>query len=443
MNLNELREAAKAIIASALKAVEPEALIYKSVKLEGNCLAIGEHQVDLSGFKKILVVGAGKASGTMAKAMEELLGDELTGGLIIVQDGNRTPLKRLQLVEAGHPVPDNRGVEAASRILSLLEDNTDTTTLVLCLISGGGSALMPLPAGSIPLAAKQETTGLLLRCGATIDEINAVRKHISSIKGGRLAKAAHPSRLFSLILSDVVGDALEVIASGPTVGDPSTFADAVAVMNKYGIRDKTPRTVREHLEKGLIGEVEETPKPGDRIFENVTNVLIGSNRTAVDAAAAKASSLGLRPLILSTRICGEAREVGVVLASIAVEAEISGNPITPPACILAGGETTVTVRGGGKGGRNQELALSAAIRLMSAKRIVVASVGTDGADGPTDAAGAVIDVTTVERAYRQGLDPAIYLQNNDSYYLLRPIGDLIITGPTGTNVMDLLIALVA
>lgn len=442
MNLSELREAAKEIVSAALKAVEPEALIYKAVKLEGSQLAIGANRVDLSGFKRILVVGAGKAGAAMTRAIETILGDRISGGLVIVQDGNRTPLNKVELVETGHPVPDERGVEAAGRIFSLVEGHAEASTLVLCLISGGGSALMPLPAGAIPLSAKQETTGLLLRCGASIDEINTVRKHISRIKGGQLARATSPSRLFSLILSDVIGDPLEVIASGPSVGDPSTFSEAVSVLNKYEVWGRTPEVVREFLEGGLRGEIAETPKPGDKILENVCNVIIGSNRTAVEAASERASSLGFHPLILSTRMCGEAGEVGRVIASIAIEAEESGNPVAPPACILAGGETTVTVRGRGKGGRNQELALSAAIRLAKAKRIVVASVGTDGADGPTDAAGALVDTTTVERAKRLGLEPDRYLRNNDSYNVLGPIGDLVVTGPTGTNVMDLIVALV-
>ncbi|MBI5115380.1 glycerate kinase [Candidatus Poribacteria bacterium] len=442
MKLNELRQAAREIVSAALKSVDPETLIHRMVRLEDGRLAIGANSVDLSGFRKILVVGAGKAGAAMAKAIESILGDRVNGGLVIVQDGNRSPLKKLELAEAGHPVPDERGVEAAGRILSLLQDHANANTLVLCLISGGGSALMSLPASAIPLSAKQQTTGLLLRCGATVDEINIVRKHISKIKGGQLARAAFPAKLFSLILSDVIGDQIEVIASGPTVGDPSTFSDAVAVLKKHEVWEQTPTTVREFLEKGLRGEIPETPKPGERIFENVCNVIIGSNRTAVESASKRASSLGFHSLVLSTRICGEAREVGGIFASIAIESEISGYPIAPPACILAGGETTVTVRGEGKGGRNQELALSAAIRLAGARRIVVASVGTDGADGPTDAAGAVVDTTTLERAKRLELDPAQYLRNNDSYHLLAPIGDLVITGPTGTNVMDLIVALI-
>lgn len=442
MHLKELREAAKSIARSAIQAVDPEGLIHRAVKLEGSRLTIGKGSVDLAQFKRIVVVGAGKASASMAKALEDILGGRISDGVIVVKDGHAKPLKRLKVVEAGHPVPDERGVEGARLILSLVEKNARADTLVLCVISGGGSALMPLPAEGITLRHKQETTKLLLECGASIDEVNAVRKHISKIKGGRLARAAAPARLFSLLLSDVVGDALDVIASGPTVGDPSTFPQVRAVMEKYEIWNRAPESVRDAIEQGLKGESEETPKPDDKILERVSNVIIGNNRRALEAASAKAVSLGFHPLILTTCVSGEAREVGAVFASIAIEAEKSHNPVPPPACILAGGETTVTIRGSGKGGRNQELALSAALKLATAKNIVVASIGTDGTDGPTDAAGAIVDTTSVERARQGGLDPLDFLSRNDSYPLLQKTGDLLVTGPTGTNVMDLLIALV-
>lgn len=292
------------------------------------------------------------------------------------------------------------------------------------------------------MADKQATTDLLLRCGASIDEINAIRKHISTIKGGRLAEAAYPSRLFCLILSDVVGDSLDTIASGPTVGDPTTFSDCKRILEKYKIWRRAPQTVRELISNGIAGDSPETPKPGDRVFEHVSNVIIGSNRNALEAASIKASSLGFNTRILSAGGTGEAREIGTKLATIASEVRLSGSPPAPPACILAGGETTVTIRGGGKGGRNQELALAAALELSGMRDVVVAGIGTDGTDGPTDAAGAIVDNTTVERAQKLGLDPLSHLDNNDSYNLLKPIGDLLITGPTGTNVMDLMIALI-
>jgi glycerate 2-kinase len=442
MDLKELREAAKAIVYSAIQAVNPEALVRKSVRRETNGLIIGKSNINLDEFRRILIVGAGKASASMAKALEDILGDRISDGLIAVKASPPQSLKRISVLETGHPIPDERGVETARRMLSLVQENARADTLVLCVISGGGSALLPLPRESIPLADKQETTRLLLECGASVDEINTVRKHISRIKGGQLARAAAPARVFSLILSDVIGDPLDVIASGPTVGDSSTFSDVRAIMEKYKIWHLLPESVRNVIEKGLRGEIEETPKPDDNIFERVTNLIIGNNRSAIEAASVKASALGFHPLILTTCISGEAREVGIVLASIAIEAEVSHNPVVSPACILAGGETTVTIRGEGKGGRNQELALSAALKLGEAKSVVIASVGTDGTDGPTDAAGAIVDTTTVARAHQAGLDPMEYLNRNDSYNLLEPIGDLLITGPTGTNVMDLLIALI-
>jgi len=443
VELKELRRAAEAIAYSAIRAVDPEALIRKSVRLEGDELILDEWCVDLTEFKRILVVGGGKASASMAKALEEILGDRISDGVIVVKDGYAETLRRMKVLEAGHPVPDERGVEASRRMMALLAEHARSDTLALCLISGGGSSLMPLPSEGISLSAKQKTTRLLLECGASIEEINTVRKHVSRIKGGQLARIAAPARIFSLILSDVVGDPLDIIASGPTVGDSSSFSDAEAVLKKYEIWKQVPKIVREVIEKGTQNSIQETPKPGDKTFDTVSNIIIGNNQRAVEAASEKAASLGLRPLTLSTCMVGEAREVGTVLASIAIEVARTGNPVVPPACILAGGETTVTVRGRGKGGRNQELALAAALRLSHVEQsIVIGSVGTDGTDGPTDAAGAIVDTTTVARARERGLDPLQHLAQNDSYTVLQPVGDLLMTGPTGTNVMDILMALV-
>lgn len=442
MKREELRKAAETIISSGIAAVHPEMLIRKSLRLEGNSLWVGPQLVDLAEFNQIVVVGAGKAGALMAGAVEELLGDRISKGLIIVKDGHGRSLEKAEVIETGHPMPDERGVEGARRLLSLVGQNAQADTLILCLISGGGSALMPLPHNEITLSAKQGVTRLLLECGASIDEINAVRKHISQIKGGRLARAAAPARVIALLLSDVIGDSLDVIASGPTVGDSSTFLDARNVMEKYGIWERAPASVREVIEKGMRGNIPETPKPNDDIFMKVSNVIIGNNRSSLEAASAKASSLGFNATVLSTCISGEAVEAGRMLASIALQARASGDPVAPPACILAGGETTVTIRGDGKGGRNQELALSAALELTEAGDVVIASVGTDGTDGPTDAAGAIVDGTTVARARARGLEPVQYLERNDSYNLLEPIGDLFVTGPTGTNVMDLMIALI-
>jgi hydroxypyruvate reductase len=379
----------------------------------------------------------------MARALREILGDRISEGIIVVPDGLKQPLGPIRTIESGHPIPDERGVAGALQMLSLLESNAQPDVLALCLISGGGSALLPCPANGITLLDKQQTTRLLLKCGASIFELNTVRKHLSKIKGGQLARAASPARIVSLILSDVVGDPLDIIASGLTAPDSSTFSDAIQILKKYEIWEKTPDSVRELLGRGIMGEQKETPKADDDCFRTVSNVLIGNNRKALEAASRRADSLGFHPLILSASLTGEAREIGAVFASVAKEIECSGNPIGPPACLLAGGETTVTVRGRGKGGRNQEAALAAAITIAGAKNIVVAAVGTDGADGPTDAAGAIVDTTSSERAVKAGLDPAEYLKHNDSYNLHQTTGDLFITGPTGTNVMDILIGLVS
>ncbi len=447
MDLKEMREAAKSIAWAAIRAVNPESLIRSTLKLHGSRLDIGEHTLNLDEFSRIIVLGTGKASASMAMALEDILGNRIERGIVIVKDGHGLPLRRIEVLETGHPIPDERGVKASGRILALARRNNQPDTLIFCLISGGGSALMPLPSKGVSLEDKQRVTRLLLECGATVEEINTVRKHMSRIKGGQLARAASPARLVSLILSDVVGDPLDVIASGPTVGDSSTFEQARAVLDKYEIWQLAPKSVRDVIEAGLNREIEDTPKPESKIFDRVTNIIIGNNRTAVHAASAQASTFGFRTLILTTVVTGEAREVGTVLATIALEAGVSSNPVAPPACILAGGETTVTVRGNGKGGRNQEIAISAALRLAEAKgiskNIVIGSVGTDGTDGPTDAAGAIIDQKTVARARQMGLEPLQHLRRNDTYNLFKQTDELLITGPTGTNVMDLLLALIA
>jgi hydroxypyruvate reductase len=315
--------------------------------------------------------------------------------------------------------------------------------LLICLISGGGSALSPAPVHSITLAEKQEVTRLLLACGATIHEINALRKHISQIKGGQLARLVFPATLVTLVLSDVVGDSLDVIASGPTVPDTSTFADCLEILRKYRLLDVVPPAIRRHLEAGVSGAVSETPKPGDAIFARSQTVLIGRNLQALEAAARQATALGYRPLILSSAIEGETREVARVHAGIAKEVLASGHPIAAPACILSGGETTVTLHGQGKGGRNQEFALAIALDIRHVTGIAALSGGTDGTDGPTDAAGAVVDWTTCARAEQCDLHPRQALENNDAYPFFERLGDLLITGPTQTNVMDVRVMLIA
>ena len=313
---------------------------------------------------------------------------------------------------------------------------------MICVISGGGSALLPAPAPPVTLAEKQAITRLLLDCGANIHEINAVRKHISSIKGGQLARLAYPATVIALLLSDVIGDDLDVIASGPTAPDPSTFDRVREILRHYRIEEQAPAGVQQRLEQGVAGAIQETPKTGDPAFARTQNAIVGSNLLAVNAASIKARELGFRTMTLSTFIEGETRDVARMHAAIARQARLFEQPLRGPACIISGGETTVTIRGAGKGGRNQEFALAAAIDLAGLDDVVILSGGTDGSDGPTDAAGAVVDGQTVERAARLGLSAKDYLARNDSYHFFKPLGDLLITGPTNTNVMDVRLILV-
>jgi len=384
-------------------------------------------------WRHLLVFGCGKASGAMAAAVERTLGRRITEGLVVVKDGYTVPTARVVLREAGHPVPDARGQAAAEEIVRRVR-SAGADDAVLFLVSGGGSALTPAPVPPITLAEKQETTRLLLGAGATINELNAVRKHLSLFKGGQLARAAAPATLISLILSDVIGDPLDVIASGPTAPDPTTFAEALAVLEGRGVGYLVSNPVRARLEAGARGEVEETPKPGDRAFERVTNVVIGNNALVVDAAAAEARRLGYRAEVLTRSLQGEAREVALELVARA-------RALPPRSCLIAGGETTVTVRGRGRGGRCQEFALAAALQLRRDDRVIVLAAGTDGTDGPTDAAGGTADAETVARGERAGQTARRALDDNDAYTFLSAAGDLVVSGPTNTNLLDLYLLL--
>jgi hydroxypyruvate reductase len=437
--LAELRNDAMGIFQAGLRAADPFSAILRHVKFAGQQLQAGEKRYDLTRVSAIYAIGAGKASARMAQAMEQILGGRLSG-VVNVKYGHAVPLKGVKVNEAGHPLPDEAGVRGTREILRLLE-HCDERSVVLFLISGGGSALLPCPAEGLTLDDKQRTTQALLDCGATIQEINAVRKHISRVKGGRLAKAAYPATVVSLILSDVVGDSLDSIASGPTVPDSSKFADCLRVIDRYRLHEMLPPAVRSYLQRGAEGELEETPKPNDPIFHRVQNLIVGSNRLALSAAKEKAEELGYGALILSSLIQGDTREAAGVHAAIAKEIVETGNPVPRPACIISGGETTVTICGGGLGGRNQEFALAAALGIAGSEGIVVLSGGTDGTDGPTDAAGAMADGTTVQRAKDKGLDPERHLEANDSYHFFRSLDDLLVTGPTFTNVMDLRLVL--
>ena len=436
-----MREQALGIFHSALKAVDPAGAIHRHVSMDNGTLVVSGTRLELNDYDRIWVVGAGKGAAPMAQAIEDLLGERIFDGAIVVKDGHGLPLKRVRIHEAGHPVPDQRGVQGGEDILSLVK-RAKERDLVVCLLSGGGSALMVAPAQGVSLKDKQEVTRLLLACGATIHEINAVRKHLSRIKGGGLARSAHPATVVSLILSDVIGDDLDVIASGPVVPDPSTFHQAEAVLKRHRIWEEVPKSVREHIERGVNGEIGETAKPGDTSFRNDITALVGTNLQALEAARKEAELQGYSPLILSAMVEGETREAAKMHAGIAKEIIASGHPIPAPACILFGGETTVTLQGKGKGGRNMEFALASALALEGEKHVVVLSGGTDGTDGPTDAAGAIVDGETVGRARSQGLDPVDHLRRNDAYPLFQSLGDLVITGPTRTNVMDVCIMLV-
>ncbi|MFO7560736.1 MAG: glycerate kinase [Desulfobacterales bacterium] len=438
----KLRKDAEKIFYAGLAAVEPGAAIHKFCRHDNDTLYIGNKNYDLSRFDRVYVIGAGKAAAPMATAIEEILEDKISGGIITVKYGHLSKSGRINVIEAGHPIPDQNGRDGAESILSLAE-GAGKNDLVICLISGGGSALLPLPAEGITLKDKQDAIKVLLSCGASIDEVNSIRKHISGIKGGMLARAAYPATLVSLILSDVVGDDLDVIASGPSIPDSSTYEDCMGILSHYNISDSLPEAVYAHICKGASGLIPETPKPGDPVFKKTASLIIGSNMEAITSAKKKAEEIGYNTIVLSSMIEGETKHVARVHAAIAKEIRKTGNPLSPPACILSGGETTVTITGNGRGGRNQEFSLAAALDIATYQDIVVFSAGTDGTDGPTDAAGAVADTTTVKRALEKKIDPVNFLLDNDSYNFFRILDDLVITGPTNTNVMDLRIILVA
>jgi glycerate 2-kinase len=443
--LRQLRADAQAIFWAGIEAVGAQKAVARhlSMDVDNNVLRIGaDIGVPLSQFKRVFIIGAGKAAAPMAAAVEEVISPAfLPEGVVNVKYRHTSPLPRfVSLNECGHPLPDNAGVTGARKIESILSQLTERD-LLFVLVSGGASALLPSPADGISLGEKQDTTELLLRAGADIYEINAVRKHLSTLKGGQLAMRAGRATVLALLLSDVIGDRLDVIGSGLTAPDPSTFSDALKVLEKYDLVRRVPVSVMKRLTQGARGEIPETPKTNSSISAVVHNVVVGSNRLAIQSAAQAARALGYQTIILSSTMQGETREVARVHAEILREVVSSGNPVQPPACLLSGGETTVTVRGAGKGGRNQEFALAAAIAAAELPNAVILAAGTDGTDGPTDTAGAMIDGTTLARATAMGLSPIDHLNRNDSYAILDALGELFKTGSTGTNVMDLNIML--
>jgi glycerate 2-kinase len=434
----KVREAILIAYESALLSSNPYQLIIDNISVSDSILSIGSKQFNLNNFENIIVIGGGKASGPMAQALEYLLKERITNGIVNILAGTSAdyPTKKISLNEAGHPIPTENGMLGAKKMLEVTE-NAGQKDLIICLISGGGSAMMALPKEGITLKDKQIATQLLLRSGATINELNAVRKHLSDFKGGWLAKRAQPATLVSLILSDVVGDPLDTISSGPTAPDQTTYQDVVDIFEKYKLSKDIPTSIKKILKMGLEGKISETPKSNDSAFDNVHNIVIGNNRLACLAARKKLSELGFNTLFLTSYMEGEAKDIGIFLGSIANEIFSSGNPIRRPAAVIVGGETTVTVRGNGLGGRNQEIVLSAASKISGIEGAGIASIGTDGIDGPTNAAGAIADGKTLLRAKKFGLNNKKILNNNDSYNFFSKIGDLIITGPTGSNVNDI------
>ncbi|HHY54784.1 MAG TPA: glycerate kinase [Chloroflexi bacterium] len=431
------RERYLSIMAAGLAAVDPYQAVYARLQRIDHELWIDGRKYDLKRYRRVWVVGAGKAGAPMARAVEDVLGTAIHAGVVVVKYGHTAPTAHVTIVEAAHPIPNQAGLDAGRRILTLLED-ANADDLVLVLLSGGGSALLEAPA-DLTLAELQATTDALLACGATINEINCLRKHLSLVKGGQLARAASPATLVTLVLSDVVGSPLDVIASGPTVPDPSTWHDAWAVVKKYDLAPRLPERVWTRLQAGVHGALPDTPKPGDPVFANAHIVIVGDNRVAAAAAHQRAAELGYHSLILTTFVEGEAREVARVVAALAKEVRSSGQPVTPPACLILGGETTVTLDAQpGHGGRNQELALAAALALAGLPGVSIAALATDGSDGPTDGAGGLVDGETVARGRAAGLDAGLALRRHDAYPYLRATGDLLLTGPTQTNVNDLM-----
>lgn len=431
------RELALGALSEATVRADPVKVINDNVKLDGQQLLVKNERYDVSKVKRVFVIGAGKACAQMAYGIEKVLDDRITEGYVNILrgTGNRYQTHRIKLNEASHPLPDEAGVAGALRMKELIRE-AKGGDVVICLMSGGGSALMPLPREGVSLDEKITITNELLKAGANINELNAVRKHLSGVKGGWLAKSAGGGVIITLILSDVVGDPLDVIASGPTAPDITTFEDAIAVLKKYGLLERAPKEIQRVLMDGAAGRIAETPKPHDEAFSRVRNYILFNNRQACEIAATYLRNHSVTSEILSTTIEGEANQVGMVLGSIVKEMAIWDRPIAKPAALVAGGETTVTVRGKGVGGRNQEVALGAALRLSMIEGAVVASMGTDGVDGPTDAAGAIVDGRTITNAEANGIDAREFLADNDSYRFFSKLGDLILTGPTGTNVND-------
>jgi glycerate 2-kinase len=445
INKHPLRDEIVKILNAALKAVDPYQATLDQLRLSGVTLRIPDKSINLNGFERIFVVGAGKAGAPMAMAVHKLLGQRVSNGIVIVKDGHlpndidsRT---RAWLREASHPLPDERGINATQAILRIL-DQTTAKDLIIVLVSGGGSALLTAPVPGVSLENLRILTNMLIASGANIHEINTIRKHLDLVKGGKLARAAYPAQVLTLILSDVVGDSLEMIASGPTAPDTTTFLEAVNILRQYGIEQTAPASILAYLKSGENGEVDENPGDGDPVFERVSYSIIGSNTIACQAAIEAAHSLGMEAELLTRSLQGIARERGAWFAEEVRKRALREQSSQRPLCLVAGGETTVNLEGDGLGGRNQEFALAAVAALEDLENVIVVTMATDGGDGPTDAAGAAVTGDTLQRARNAGLHPEEYLRRNDSYHFFKPLGDLLITGPTRTNVNDLVFAFI-
>ena len=435
-----IRPLLKKLMARGLAAVDAHTAVARAISRNGEKLGIGRRRYDLRHYERVVMVGAGKATAPMARAVEQRLKSRLHGGFVVVKYGHGLPTKRTVVAEASHPVPDQSGQRAAARLCAMAAD-LGRRDLLIVLLSGGASSLLPAPVAGVTLADKQRTTQELLRCGATIPEINTVRKHLSRIKGGRLAELTKAT-VVTLILSDVLGDDLSAVASGPTAPDPTTYQDAVIILKRYRIWQAIPQRVRRHLDRGCRGFVSETPKPGSSLFRRIHHHIVGNNAAAVTAVARAARAAGIRTLVHTPALTGEACEEGKQFGAMARRIAREGKPLQRPCCVVVGGETTVTVTGKGKGGRAQEFAAAAALEIADLAKVWVVAIGTDGTDGPTDAAGAVIDGNTVAHAQRLSVDLKSALKRHNTYPALKRLHQLIFTGPTGTNVNDLYLLLV-
>ncbi|MEM7538367.1 MAG: glycerate kinase [Chloroflexota bacterium] len=438
------------VLNAALAAVNPYNAVENAVQLNEGQLQIGDTTYDITQCERIFVVGAGKAGAPMTQAIEDIFEDQVSdgslNGVVVVKDKHGGPTKSVNILEASHPIPNQAGVDAGQQVLTMAQ-GAGPNDLVIALLSGGGSALLVAPAEGIALADIQAMTDALLACGATINEVNCLRKHCSAVKGGQLARAVAPATLITLVLSDVIGNPLDVIASGPTVPDASTWADAWEIVERYEIAEQLPAVIVKRLQAGLADEIADTPTADDPAFTDSQTVVVADNRVAAQAAVAKAQSLGFNTLLLSTFIEGEAADVAKVAVGLGKEIQDIGLPLAPPACLILGGETTVSLGSNpGKGGRNQELALAAAIALdkhpVKSPEMTIVSLATDGTDGPTDSAGGLADHMTLERGRALGLDAEGHLRTHDAYPYLESVGDLLVTGPTQTNVNDLIFVFV-